>query len=175
MSAIHIRPIDPASEAEIERVAKWMRATLIEVEGEATGTALYSMDWLRERVRWHLDSSLSTAAVLLAEDASGNILGHTIVRRESRTGEDPFGLISTTFVDPVARRLGIANLLLATGEQWFAGQGLSTFATWTSSTNTKLIQLYEKHGYSQTETHLHETTGTIMVRLAKSPAPHHEG
>lgn len=144
-----------------------MRATLIEVEGEATGTALYTLDWLRERVRWHLDPQQATAAVLLAEDPNREFLGHTIVRRERTNSGQPYGLISTTYVVPTARRLGVASALLLAGEAWFEAQGLHCFATWTSSTNTKLLRLYEKHGYTQTETHVHEITGTLMVKLEK--------
>jgi GNAT superfamily N-acetyltransferase len=175
MSSVRVRPIDPASNSEIERVAQWMRATLIEVEGEATGTALYSMEWLRERVRWHLNTSQVVAAVLLAEDANCKVIGHTIVRREVDESGQPFGLVSTTYVDPVARRLGVADELLGAGEHWFAEQRLRSFSTWTSSTNTKLIKLYEKHSYKQAETAVHETTGTLMVRLEKTLPPNHEG
>ena len=34
--------------------------------------------------------------------------------------------------------------------------------------NRKLIKLYEKHGYSIGESHRHETTGTLMVKLSKN-------
>lgn len=167
MSTIRIRPIDPHSETEIDRSARWMRATLIEVEGEVTGAALYTMDWLRERVRWHLDADLSTAAVLLAEDSTGRVLGHTIVRREIDANGDAFGLVSTTYVDPGARRSGVGEKLLQAGQQWFALQSLQRSATWTAETNEKLMNLYRKHGYSTTETGRHETTGTVMVKLEK--------
>ena len=64
--AVTIRPINAANDAEIDWVAAGMRQTLIEVEGEVRGADLYSMDWLRARVRWHLDKNQSTAAVLVA-------------------------------------------------------------------------------------------------------------
>jgi GNAT superfamily N-acetyltransferase len=167
LSAIHIRAINPESDAEIDLVAQRMRATLIEVEGETVGTSLYSMEWLRDRVRWHLDGNGVVASVMLAENADGDIVGHTIVRRETcRTGE-PFGLISTTYVVPGARRTGVAEALLRAGEQWFKREALQIGVTWTSSTNAKLIELYERHGYKQVETHVHQTTGTLMVKLEK--------
>ena len=46
-------------------------------------------------------------------------------------------------------------------------RGLPEAATWTSSTNAKLIGLCGKHGYAITARHVHEVTGTVMVRLAK--------
>jgi GNAT superfamily N-acetyltransferase len=164
----HIRAINPLSAAEIDLVAQRMRATLIEVEREDTGTALYSMDWLRERVRWHLDSAQVAACVFLAEDNSGVILGHTIIRREFEQDGREYGLISTTYVIPESRRLGVADALLRAGEEWMRSLGLGSCATWTSSTNLKLIRMYEKHGYRQTTTHVHETTGTIMVKLERN-------
>ena len=163
-----IREIDPNAAEETDLVAQRMRATLIEVEGEEAGTALYSMDWLRERVRWHLDADQVAACVLLAEGNMGLILGHTIVRREFEQDGREYGLVSTTYVLPESRRLGVAAALLQAGEEWMLSLGLGSSATWTSSTNLKLIRIYEKHGYRQTATHVHDTTGTLMVKLERN-------
>ncbi len=154
-----IREINPASAAELELVAGRMRETLVEVEGEAIGTALYSMDWLRDRVRWHLDAEKCTARVLLAEDEQRRITGHTIVRIEQDAGVR-FGLFSTTFVIPECRRYGVADQLLIAGETWMAGQELAEAATWTSATNNALINLYGKHGYAIVAHHAHHVTHT---------------
>ena len=164
---IRIREIDSNSESEISLVARRMRATLVEVEGERVGTALYTMDWLHERVRWHLNNPEVRAKVLLAVHHAGEIIGHTIVRKEWDLSDQPFGLFSTIYVAPEFRRLGIANGLLKAGEDWFADQGLQSYATWTSSTNHRLIRLYEKNGYCITEQQRHEATNTLMVRLTK--------
>jgi hypothetical protein len=40
-------------------------------------------------------------------------------------------------------------------------------ATWTSTTNLRLVRLYEKHGYVVTEQAPHDS-GTMMVRLTKA-------
>ena len=45
-----IRQINPSSSSEIELVAKRMRDTLMEVAGAERGEAMYSMEWLIERV-----------------------------------------------------------------------------------------------------------------------------
>jgi GNAT superfamily N-acetyltransferase len=165
----HLREINPDSAAEINLVAERMRATLIEVEGEAAGTALYDMDWLQARVRWHLNPVNCKGAAYLAvgEGEEEEIVGHTIVRAEVDAAGQPFGLVSTTYVLPAHRRHGVADLLLAQGEQWMQAQGLPSSATWTSSTNMKLIRLYEKHGYAGVESGDHATTGTRMVKLAR--------
>lgn len=171
-----IRAINPDSEDEINLVAQRMRDTLIEVEGEQAGTALYSIEWLRQRVRFHLDPAQALAKVYLAlqDDQAGAlplpqpVIGHTIVRQEFDAAGQPFGLFSTTYVLPLARRSGVAHQLLLQGETWMREQGLPAAATWTSQTNLKLIRLYARHGYVQVEQGEHQETGTMMVKLAKS-------
>ena len=78
-----IRPIDPQSAREIELVASRMRATLMEVLDPARGEAMYTIEWLDDRVRQHLDGR-HVGAVFVAED-DGEIVGHTIVRIEHDT------------------------------------------------------------------------------------------
>lgn len=164
--AMHLRVLTPLDTADIDLVAQRMRATLVEVEGEAAGGGMYSMDWLRDRVRWHLDGR--AAEVVVITDDDGGVIGHTIYRREAPDGALPFGLISTTYVAPEARRLGAAQRLLARAEDWFRAQGLQMACTWTSSTNTPLIALYGRNGYLEAERGPNGVTGTMMVRLARS-------
>ena len=166
-----IRPIDLASYAEIELVAQRMRLTLIEVEGEAVGAALYTMDWLRDRVRWHLDTSLATAQIFLAIDAAGEIVGHTIVRVESGGEASRFGLFSTTYVRPESRKCGVASDLLLHGEQWMLTMVLPSAETWTSATNSKLIGLFARQGYAINERARHSGTATEMVKLTRRLLP----
>jgi GNAT superfamily N-acetyltransferase len=162
----HIRDIDPASTAEVNLVAQRMRETLIEVEGFERGSSMYTMDWLAARVRWHLDREACRGRVLLAEMPGRQIAGHTIIRIEQ--GEaGPFGLVSTTYVDPAFRRAGVASALLGQSERWFAEQGVPSCCTWTSSTNARLISMYERQGYAITESGANDLTGTLMVKLSK--------
>lgn len=161
------RALTADDDDDIAWVAQGMRQTLIEVEGEAQGTALYTMAWLEQRVRFHLDPSLATAEVQLASATSGERAGYTIVRAERDDAGQPYGLVSTTYVRPAWRRHGLSKRLLAEGEAWFRAQGLPAAATWTSATNTKLIGLYEGAGYAIDAEHTHEVTGTRMIRLRK--------
>jgi GNAT superfamily N-acetyltransferase len=142
-----------------------MRETLVEVLGAERGRALYTMDWLRARVLWHLDPAESTAQVFLAEAPDRRITGHTIVRIDADDAGEPIGLFSTTYVEPASRRLAIATRLLLRGEAWMAEHGMAVAVTDTSATNVKLIHLYEKHGYAIVE------TCADMVRLAKALSP----
>jgi len=118
-------------------------------------------------VRWHLDRCACTGEVFMAEMDGGEVAGHTIVRVENDAQGQRFGLFLTTYVGPAQRSQGIADQVLQHGEQWMGAQGLDSAATWTSSTNTKLIRLYERRGYSEAERGAHPQTGTIMVRLAR--------
>lgn len=167
-----LRPLSLADTAAIDLVAERMRATLIEVEGEEAGGTMYSMDWLRGRVRWHLDGR--AAEVVVAEDEAGVIVGHTIYRVECESDSHsaslnaaPFGLISTTYVVPEARRLGVAQRLLTHAEAWFRERRVPLACTWTSETNSPLIGLYARNGYVEAERGPNQLTQTMMVRLAK--------
>lgn len=157
-----IRPMDPTRESELELVARRMRLTLNEVLGEEIGTALYSMEWLRQRIRYHLNPEDCTGQVFLAEDADGTIVGHMIVRIDADDAGTPIGLFSTTYVVPEARRRGVASRLLRAGEAWLIEQGMATAVTHTSEANVKLIRLYEKHGYAVI------ATEGDMVRLGRA-------
>ena len=161
-----IRAIDPGVPAELDFVGDRMRRTLVEVDGERGG-ALYTPEWLRERAAFHLDASRCTGAVFVAVDAGGALVGHTIVRVETHPDGRRFGLFATTWVEPQLRRAGVADALLARGEAWMLAHALSEAATWTSATNEKLIRLYAKHGYAQSDSGPEELTGAPMVRLSR--------
>jgi GNAT superfamily N-acetyltransferase len=157
----HIRSLNPDAVGEVEWVAARMRQTLEEVLGAERGRAMYTMDWLIARVRWHLDPEQATAEVFLAEDQAKELLGHTIVRVERDEAGEAFGLFSTTFVVPAARRSGVATRLLLAGEAWMRAHQLPEAATFTGDHNTKLIQLYQRHGYTLS------AVPPEMVRLSK--------
>lgn len=108
---------------------------------------MYTMDWLIQRVLFHLDPSQSTAQVYVSESSDGHLSGHCIVRKEFDEKGIPYGLFSTTYVESQSRRLGIANALLMQGEDWMRSLGLTMAATATSKKNEKLINMYFKHGY----------------------------
>ncbi len=156
-----IRVLDPGAADEVALVATRMRDTLIEVLGDETGRAMYTMDWLVARVLWHLDASRCTGQVFLAERADGRVAGHTIVRIELDERGQRFGLFATTYVAPASRKAGLAIALLAHGEAWMRAHGLTEAATFTDTFNTKLQKLYIGRGYVMSD------AGGGFVRLAK--------
>ncbi|MCE7871301.1 GNAT family N-acetyltransferase [bacterium CPR1] len=133
-----IRPLDARSSTERELVARRMRLTLEEVLGIERGRAMYTLEWLRERVDLHLEQG----AVFLAQDELGRIAGHTILRVEPEEG-----LFSTTYVDPAFRRRSVARQLVRRGEDWLRGQGARLAATYTDESNYGLQQLFLGLGY----------------------------
>lgn len=161
--SLRVRPIDPASEQEFELVAQRMRATLIDVLGEEQGAALYSLDWLRDRVRFHLDPARCEAAVLLAE-REGQVVGQSIVRREGDAEGGEIGLMATIYVLPEHRRAGVASALVDAVEAWMSARGLRVAATNTGKHNERLIRLFEARGYAIT------TRTEDMVQLTRSLA-----
>ncbi len=138
-----IRPLDRSSDAELELVATRMRATLQEVLDDERGEAMYSLDWLRERVRFHLEPGREVFVLEL----DGAIVGHTIVREEP----EGIGLFSTTWVAPEVRRQGLATGLLEAGEGWMRQRGLRAAQTCTATDNSGLRRLYEGRGYGVVE------------------------
>ncbi len=176
-----VRPINPDSQAEIELVASRMRQTLVEVISEEVGSSMYSMEWLIERVKFHLDPSKCDGQIFVAELSTGEIVGHTIVRVEKESGEAigesgeeqtnnqqpttdnaTFGLFSTFYVLPEHRGIGIASEFIETGESWMLSKNLAKARTYTAEDNEKLHRLMLRHGY---ETELRKNE---MVSLVKS-------
>ncbi len=141
-----------------------MRQTLVEVLGEEEGGSMYTLDWLQRRVRWHIEAREVVARVFVAEDAGGQLVGHTIVRIDRDDDGQEIGLFSTTFVDPASRRFGVAKALLDRGERWMVEQGMSVAVTCTEEFNTKLQQLYMSRGYSMSP------MSERFVKLAKTLA-----
>lgn len=142
-----IEALDPENRKHLETVARRMRSTLAEVVDPGKGPNMYSMDWLRARVLFHLDASQCNGAVFLAWRNAKEIVGHTILREAQDENGAPYGLFSTFYVSPEARRLGVGTALVDCGEAWFQEQGLNAFATNTAADNQKLIGLLEKRGY----------------------------
>ena len=143
-----IRPIHVATDDEIKLVAARMRTTLVEVLDEERARGMYTMDWLVERVRSHLDGGKYTGQVFVAEAGPENIVGHTIVRVDEDEAGATTGLFSTFYVVPSARHSGVASRLLKRGEEWMLEQGLSRARTYTHEDNPGLQHLCMAHGYS---------------------------
>jgi GNAT superfamily N-acetyltransferase len=125
----HVRAINPNARTEVELVASRMRQTLLEVLGEEVGGGMYTMDWLIQRVFWHLDKGQCVGRVFLSEDCEGRITGHTIVRIERDDAGNEVGLFSTFLVEPGSRNRGVGTSLVTHGERWMMDHGMLTAMT----------------------------------------------
>jgi len=157
-----IRAIDPQSRAEVELVASRMRQTLVEVLGEEVGGNMCTMDWLIQRVLWHLDPNQCVGQVFLSEDSEGHITGHTIVRLELDQGGNEIGLFSTFFVEPGSRNQAVATSFVVHGEKWMVDHGMITAVTYTAETNDRLKNLLIRLGYQAV------AASNQMITLSKS-------
>ena len=160
--AHQIRVIDPQSRAEVELVASRMRQTLVEVLGEEVGGSMYTMDWLVQRVLWHLDPNQCVGQVFLSEDSEGRITGHTIVRIERDQAGEQIGLFSTFFVEPGSRNRAIATTFVSHGEKWMLDHGMRTAVTYTAESNGRLKNLLISLGYQAV------AVQNQMIALSKS-------
>lgn len=145
-----IRPIRPDSQDEIRLVAERMRLTLIEVLEADRGGQMYELDWLEDRVRFHLDGNGCTGQVFVAVSRADEIMGHTIVRLETDDSSSTYGLFSTIYVAEDFRGAGVAQELIEAGEDWILGLGQSVAVTYTHPENHRLHRLFGGRGYACT-------------------------
>jgi GNAT superfamily N-acetyltransferase len=162
IGAHRVRAIDPQSRVEVELVASRMRQTLVEVLGEEVGGNMYTMDWLIQRVLWHLDPNQCVGQVFLSEDSEGTITGHTIVRIQPDETGKKIGLFSTFFVEPGSRNQAVATSFVAHGEKWMLDHGMITAMTYTAESNDRLKSLLISLGYQAV------AAPNQMIALSKS-------
>lgn len=153
-----IREIDPQSEAEVNLVAQRMRQTLVEVLGVDKGESMYTMQWLIDRVHWHLDLKNTDGRVYLSQNQDGKIIGHAIARIDHGSS---FGYFSTIFVEPLSRKNGVATGLMKHIEDWFLKRGMPKIIYNTADNHVALIGLFKSQGYKITHTE------SDMVQLTK--------
>lgn len=156
-----IREIDRSNRGEIDLIAQRMRQTLVDVLGEEKGGSMYTMEWLRDRVLWHLDETATTAKIFLSENQDGKITGQAIARIELSDDGEQYGYFSTIYVDPAFRRQGWAKSFLKCVEEWFTEKNMPKIIYNTAQSNSTVIDLFCKHGYAVTHTE------SDMVQLTK--------
>lgn len=144
--SLRIRNLNPKVKSEIRLVARRMRQTLVEVMGEKQGTDYYTMDWLVQRVKWHLAKAPNQARIFLAEK-NGKIVGHAIARIERGKQGVKFGYFSTIFVESGMRRRGVAKALMNEVESWLIETKLRRVVYNTALDHKAILPLFKKSGY----------------------------
>ena len=107
---------------------------------------MYTLEWLEERVRWHIRAETCPGAVFVVGTPAQDWLAHCIVRASEGVTDE--GLFATTYVRPEARRRGIAGGLIEHGEVWMAHQGFRTARSYPHPDNRPLQALYRARGYT---------------------------
>ena len=98
----------------------------------------------RERESW-----FDPAGFLLAEDASGALLGYHWTKLHP--GAPPVGEVYVLGVDPVAQRHHLGGTLLSAGLSWLNSQGARTAMLYSDDSNLTAVRLYEKRGFRTVE------------------------
>lgn len=145
-AGFRVRRISEADEPLVAVVAADMRTTLVEVLGAERGGALYTDEWLRDRVRAHLDPRRLDGALFLADDLAGLRRGQLLARSE-RDGGRPIGLIATVFVAADWRGRGVASALFDAGEAWLRSRGCDETAYDTAEDHAAMAALLAGRGY----------------------------
>lgn len=154
-----IRDLDPASEGELAVVTRMCMATVLDTipefeRDEARARSVlpnFTFDRMRDMIR--ADLFKPTHRFLVAVDADGRIVGHSMISRKVTPEGRPYGSFFSRFVDPGHRRRGIATRLMEEAMVWFGGFDWDHLLAHTHASNEPLRRLFERHGFRVTERH----------------------
>ena len=144
---IRVRRLSALGEGDIEGLAR----VLIDcVEGGASVSFLLPLPQAKARAFWRsLAAGVASGArmVLVAEDASGTILGTVQVLLEQADNQPHRADLAKMLVTPRARRRGIGALLLAAAEREAAACGKTLLVLDTAA--EEAARLYARHGWQR--------------------------
>lgn len=86
------------------------------------------------------------AAVFVAEDAEGQLLGFSVIDIEE-DGADPFGMLCDLLVLPQSRTQGIGTALMQTDFAWFKEKGIKDIYLESGRENHNAHAFFEHHGF----------------------------
>ena len=111
-------------------------------------------DTLEAGIEAHFAAPKSDLIVLMAEDASGKLIGFAEVgTRAYAEGCDtsPVGFLEGWFVEEHARGSGVGRALVRAAETWARDRGLTEFGSDTGLDNEASIRAHQALGFSETE------------------------
>lgn len=129
-------------------VADW--ATLRDALWPGEGTMART-----EQVRGILDGPPDAEAAWIARDAAGRAIGlaEASLRRDYVNGceTSPVGFLEGIYVDPAARRQGVARRLCAAAEAWARSLGCTEFASDAAADAVGSQHMHRALGFEETE------------------------
>ena len=111
-------------------------------------------DTLEAGIEAHFAAPKSDLIVLMAEDASGKLIGFAEVgTRAYAEGCDtsPVGFLEGWFVEEHARGSGVGRALVRAAETWARDRGLTEFGSDTWLDNEASIRAHRVLGFTETE------------------------
>ena len=93
-----------------------------------------------------------SSRVLVAEDASGRVIGWLHVAARTQLTEDACAEILGLVVDESARSNGIGALLVRAAEEWARSNGCVTVRVRSRDTRERAHRFYERAGFARVKT-----------------------
>ncbi|MGA9069120.1 MAG: GNAT family N-acetyltransferase [Terracidiphilus sp.] len=145
VTALRIRPATDADRPRLIPVINTAFAVETFLEGTRTDDQ-------------RLAAMMQSGTILVAEDASGELLGCIYTEVHQRQG-----YMGQLAVDPAHQRKGLARRLMAEAEEYLRSQGCPTVKITVLSTRPELPPLYRRFGFIE--------TGTEEARLSRQVKP----
>ncbi len=165
-----IRDLDQASEAELDAVTRMCMATVLDTipeferDEERARRFLpnFTFDRMRDMIR--ADFPKATHRFLVAVDAGGTVVGHSMFSRKVTPEGRRYGYFFSRYVAPEHRRRGIAARLMEEAMAWFDGYDWDWLLAHTHASNEPLRRLFERHAFRVVERH-DEPWPSLTLRL----------
>jgi ribosomal protein S18 acetylase RimI-like enzyme len=169
-TAYRIRDLDPTSESEVDTVTRMCMTTVLDTvpefehDEERARRSLPNFTFERMRDMIRADLSRPTHRFLVAIDADGRVVGHSMISRKTTPEGRRFGYFFSRYVEPEHRKKGVAARLLEEALAWFGGYDWDYLLAHTHSSNEPLRRLFERHGFRVAERH-DEPWPSLTLRL----------
>jgi L-amino acid N-acyltransferase YncA len=147
---LRIRRLDPDSDAEINTSVAFGILTIYETLSDARRdpTIVPNFSFEAMKADYSAKSRLDSRRFLVAEDADGGIVGHSIFKTMRDEAGVLFGYCATRYVLPGWRRRGLGGRFLDDALTWFRAEGVAYVLAHTHQTNAALRALFEGRGFT---------------------------
>jgi ribosomal protein S18 acetylase RimI-like enzyme len=156
-AAYRIRDLDPTNESEVDTVVRMCMTTVLDTipefehDEERARRSLPNFTFARMRDMIRADLSRPTHRFLVAVDADGRVVGHSMISRKVTPEGRRFGYFFSRYVEPEHRKKGVAGGLMEEALVWFRGYDWDYLLAHTHSSNEPLRRLFERHGFRVAE------------------------